>query len=53
MLLLFGRRFMPNRGKGVSVASTSDLYSAESGFASKYERSDSGQYTDIYDNLNE
>lgn len=52
-LALSCRRFLSNRGKGVSVASTSDMYSAESGFANKYERSDSGQYTDIYENLNE
>lgn len=51
--MLRGRFFVSNRGKGVSVASTSDMYSAESGFAAKFERSDSGQYADIYDNLNE
>jgi len=45
---------MPSRrrSKGVSVASTSDMYSAESWFAAnRFERTDSGQYADIYDNL--
>ncbi|CAM9662239.1 unnamed protein product [Ectocarpus sp. 4 AP-2014] len=40
--------------RGASVASTSDMYSAESGFANKiYERTDSGQYADLYANLGE
>ncbi|CAM9157588.1 unnamed protein product [Scytosiphon promiscuus] len=39
--------------KGVSVASASDIYFAEAGFANKYERTDSGQYADLYDNLDQ
>lgn len=50
-LMLRGCRLASDRAKGVSVASTSDMYSAESGFANRFERTDSGQYADIYDRL--